>query len=142
MITDNIIKLEFKKNNLQLSQESEIERISIKKFTINTYNNLVKISGKSNNQCFFTKLKFIINNEKISEIYITDITNIDNYTLTLQTCTAPAAGAATYLTRGYEWCTRMSDELGDAGKPGCNACRCSTGSQQQVAQMIFDTLHS
>lgn len=51
------------------------------------------------------------------EVIEGDVANIANYTMTtaLTTCTDPSPATDTYLVRGFEWCTRMSDEVGAAG---------------------------
>lgn len=49
------------------------------------------------------------------EVIEADVTNIDNYGLTLQTCTNPSPATTTSLVRGFEWCIRMNTELGAAG---------------------------
>ena len=49
------------------------------------------------------------------EVIDGDVTNTDSYNLTLQTCTNPAPATTTSLVRAYEWCYRMSNELGAAG---------------------------
>lgn len=43
-----------------------------------------------------------------------DIANIDSYTMQLTTCAAPAPGAATSLVRQFEWCSRLTGEVGAA----------------------------
>lgn len=54
---------------------------------------------------------------QIMEVIETDISNIDSYATTtaLSTCTNPSPAITTHLVRKYEWCTRMTTELGAAG---------------------------
>lgn len=51
------------------------------------------------------------------EVIDGDIANIDSYATTtaISTCTNPSPATTTHLVRKYEWCTRLTAELGAAG---------------------------
>lgn len=53
--------------------------------------------------------------DQMLEIIESDLPNIDNYSMNLTNCVDPGAGASQPLTRGYEWCNRMQNEVGAAG---------------------------
>lgn len=63
------------------------------------------------------KQKLQMQANQILDVIETDISNIDQYNnMTLTTCTAPGTGVTDkYIVRRYEWCTRMTNELGAAG---------------------------
>jgi hypothetical protein len=50
--------------------------------------------------------------DQMFDIIDTDTANIDSYAMTLTTCIDPGAGASQALTRGYEWCLRLNNEIG------------------------------
>ncbi len=52
--------------------------------------------------------------DQMFDIIDTDTANIDSYAMTLTTCTDPGVAASQPLTRGYEWCLRMNNEIGAA----------------------------
>ena len=58
------------------------------------------------------KLQMIAN--QMLEVIEGDKANIDQYNgLIMDSCTDPGIGAATYLSRQYEWCQRLDDEVGN-----------------------------
>lgn len=58
------------------------------------------------------KMQMIAN--QIIEIIDSDLANIDSYTMNLGACVTPAT-TDRWLVRGYEWCTRLTNEIDPAG---------------------------
>lgn len=58
------------------------------------------------------KMQMIAN--QMIEVIESDLTNIDSYTMNLAPCNAPAT-PSTRDVRGFEWCTRLQDEIDPAG---------------------------
>jgi prepilin-type N-terminal cleavage/methylation domain-containing protein len=52
--------------------------------------------------------------DQMLEIIETDLDNIDSYSMDLSTCTAPVTSEQ-WDIRGFEWCTRLQNEIGAAG---------------------------
>ena len=50
--------------------------------------------------------------DQILDVVETDLANIDSYAMTLGTCTDPGSSTNQYDIRGFEWCTRITDEIG------------------------------
>jgi len=62
-----------------------------------------------------SRQKLQLTANQILDVIEGDLANIDNYNLTLTTCTDPGATTTVSLLRSFEWCTVMSNEVGAAG---------------------------
>ena len=72
------------------------------------------------------------------EIIEGDISNIDDYAMTLTTCTDPAPATDTHLVRGFEWCTRMQDELGAAGTTNVRSITITTVGTKKTILIVLE----
>lgn len=50
--------------------------------------------------------------DQILDIIETDLANIDSYEMDLETCVDPGSSTDQYDIRGYEWCMRITNEVG------------------------------
>lgn len=60
-----------------------------------------------------TRQKLQMQADQILEVIESDLTNIDQYNMSLKACVAPD-GTETYKVRRYEWCQRLTGEVGAA----------------------------
>ena len=84
--------------------------------------------------------KLQITANQILEVIEGDIANIDSYDMpsALMTCVDPGAATDTYLTRSFEWCTRMSDELGDAGATDTRTISITTVGSKKTVLIVLE----
>ncbi len=75
---------------------------------------------------------------QMMEIMEADISNIDNYNLDLTNCVDPGAVTTTYLVRGYEWCTRMQDEVGAANGDTRSITITDTGDGKRSINILLE----
>lgn len=74
--------------------------------------------------------------DQMLEIIGTDLTNIDSYTMNLATCTAPTS-TDQWDVRGYEWCIRLQNEIGDAGTTNTRTITVTTLTGDRRVVSIF-----
>ncbi len=85
------------------------------------------------------KLQMFAN--QILDVIATDTANIASYGFNLETCTA-AADTSVYETRRFEWCTRLSDELGAAGTTNNRTITVTTSTDGRPAVHVLLESHA
>ena len=101
---------------------------------------MVTVSAQSVQQSV-ARQKMQIQANQILDIIESDSSNIDFYTMGLTNCTPPPGGTTLiYLIRGYEWCSRLSGEVGAATANDTRAITVTTlADQRRVVEVLLES---